>query len=79
MLPSPERDHSSEESAEEKRQKDRELAEAEIKLARLKRMKDRLRFLQMAFTLIAAVTGNPVYRWAARGIQWVMELIRDSK
>ncbi|MET9385807.1 hypothetical protein ABZY09_33245 [Streptomyces sp. NPDC002928] len=79
MLSSPEPDRSSEESAEEERQKDQELAEAEIKLARRKRMKDRLRILQIVFTLVAAVTGNPVYRWAARGIQWVMELIRDSK
>ncbi|MFH9675111.1 hypothetical protein ACH4L5_22975 [Streptomyces sp. NPDC017405] len=78
MPSSPESDRPFDESAEEIRRKERELAVAEVKLARRERIVNRLRILQMIFSLVALATGNPAYRWAARGAQWVMERFRDS-
>ncbi|MFE7070428.1 hypothetical protein ACFU96_10105 [Streptomyces sp. NPDC057620] len=79
MPSSPESTHPFDESAEEIRRKERELAEAEVKLVHRERIVNRLRILQMIFSLVALVTGNPAYRWAARCTQWAMELFRDSE
>ncbi|KJY42860.1 hypothetical protein VR41_05845 [Streptomyces sp. NRRL B-1568] len=72
MPSSPESDRPFDESAEEIRCKERELTEAEVKLARRKRMVDRLRILQTFFTLVALATGHPAYRWATRCAQRVI-------
>ncbi|WP_268253196.1 hypothetical protein [Streptomyces lucensis] len=40
---------------------------------------NRLRILQVFFSLVALVTGNPTYRWAASCAQWAMERFRDSE
>ncbi|MFF7484932.1 hypothetical protein ACH4LS_05275 [Streptomyces luteogriseus] len=79
-MPSPpDDDHPSDESAEKIRRKERELAEAEDKLARRKRVADRLLILRVLLALVALVTGNPAYRWADRSIEWVMEHLRESE
>jgi hypothetical protein len=79
MPSSPEFDRPFDESAEEIRRKERELAEAEGKLVRREQIVNRLRILQMIFSLVALATGNPTYRWAARCVQWAMERFRDSE
>ncbi|WP_112466045.1 hypothetical protein [Streptomyces triticisoli] len=79
MPSSPDDDHPFDESAEKIRRKERELAETEVKLARREWMADRLMILRIVFALVALVTGNPVYRWADRGIEWVMEHLRESE
>lgn len=56
-----------------------ELAEAEGKLMRRERIVNRLRIMQMIFSLVALATGNPTYRWVARCAQWAMERFRDSE
>lgn len=79
MPSSPESDRPFDECAEETRRKERELAEAEVELARRQRIVNRLRILQMIFVLVELATGNPAYRWAARCAQWAMERFRDSE
>jgi hypothetical protein len=79
MPSSPDDDHPSDESAEKIRRKERELAETDVKLARRERMADRLLILRIVFALVALVTGNPAYRWADRGIEWVVEHLRESE
>ncbi|WP_329225706.1 hypothetical protein [Streptomyces canus] len=79
MPSSPESTHPFDESTEEIRRKERELAEAEGKLMRRERIVNRLRIMQMIFSLVALATGNPTYRWVARCAQWAMERFRDSE
>ncbi|WP_158806179.1 MULTISPECIES: hypothetical protein [Streptomyces] len=79
MPSSPKSDRPLDESTEEIRRKERELAEAEFKLARRERIVNRLRILQVFFSLVALATGNPAYRWAASCAQWAMERFRDSE
>ncbi|GFE27411.1 hypothetical protein [Streptomyces nigrescens] len=79
MPSSPESDRPFGESTEEIRHKERELAKAEVKLARRERFVNRLRILQMVFSLVALATGNPAYRWAARCTQSAVELFRNSE
>ncbi|MFH9136651.1 hypothetical protein [Streptomyces sp. NPDC017524] len=79
MPSSPDDAHPFDESAETIRRKERELAETEARSARRERMRDRLLVLRIIFVLITLVTGNPVYRWTDRGIEWVMEHLRESE
>lgn len=79
MPPSPDDANPFDESAEKIRRKERELAETEARLARRERMADRLLILRIVFVLVTLVTGNPVYRWADRGIEWVSEHLRESE
>lgn len=55
------------------------MAKAEVKLARRERIVNRLRILQVFFSVVALATGNPAYRWAASCAQWAMERFRESE
>ncbi|MET7291265.1 hypothetical protein ABZS79_03740 [Streptomyces griseoloalbus] len=79
MPSSPDDDHPLDECAEKIRRKERELTANEVKSARRERMANRLLILRIAIALVALVTGNPAYRWAGRGIEWVTEHFRESK
>ena len=76
-MPSPPESDPVDKNTEELRSQ--ELAEAEAKLARHKKIAHWLRTLQMVFSLVAVATGNPAYRWAVKCAEWAMEHFRDSE
>ncbi|MEW2316344.1 hypothetical protein [Streptomyces bauhiniae] len=79
MSSSPKSDRPFDQSLEENRRKERELAEAQGKSTRRERMVNRLRILQMISSLVALATGNPTYRWVAKCAQWAMDRFWDSE
>ncbi|MEV0121486.1 hypothetical protein AB0I16_07990 [Streptomyces sp. NPDC050703] len=72
-------DRPSDESAEELRRKERELAEAEAKAGRRLRVANRLLAVRVALAAAEALTGNPAYRSAGIAVQWAVDRLHDPE
>ncbi|MEU7646252.1 hypothetical protein [Streptomyces huasconensis] len=75
----PEPGHSSDESADEIRREEREIAEARANAARRQRIATWLRVAQVGCAAEEARTGNPAYRGLSLTLQWAIDRLQDPQ